>query len=131
MAYIKSDTLQHKQGASCEDFIFNLMKKNGMNVYRQKLYKYQSTIPPKVKSYIPNKLKEMFKIYSFDFFLIDNNKLYTFEVKSKIVKFNKDDRKFDISKIQYKTFEYCERNGIKVRILLPTKENLYLSQFSY
>ncbi len=120
--YILMKTKQHLQGAFAEKLIYSYFKKNKEKVFTQKNIKRNFKLPEEVKEYINKNYSENIKIikileeYPFDILKI-KKQLEVFEIKSKIVKFNKDDRKFDTSKIQIETFKKLSDLNIKVKIL--------------
>lgn len=118
MAYIQYDSKQHKQGKKIENFMFNFLKSKNKKVYRPIGNSMPFKLPLEIKKYIKERNLLFFETYPFDIFLIEGNKLKIIEIKSKSVKFTKDDRKLDISLYQYDIFKHCESSGIKIKIFV-------------
>ena len=113
------NTRQHEQGRIIEDFIFNELKKDNINIYRQENSKnYDFSIPEEIREYLNDEIILLIEKYPFDFFLIEDNKFHIIEVKSKQVKFSKDDRKIDISHSQFDILKELEIKGIPIKMLI-------------
>ena len=110
MAYITGNTKQHIQGSVIEDFIFKEMKENGYDVYIK--------IPEKMKMNIEKNIIKLLNTHTFDFFMIENEKFFVVEVKSKRINFSKDDRKIDISNNQERVFEKLRKRGINCKMVV-------------
>jgi len=118
MAFTRMNTKQHHQGSKLEDFIYHKLKSQGFEVYRQIETKNKFLLPNEIIKYLPSTLISIMEHYPFDFFLIKENKVYVVEVKSKSLKYSKDDRKLDISLTQFNMFKNIEKEGINVKILV-------------
>ncbi|NPA22632.1 MAG: hypothetical protein GXN92_03610, partial [Candidatus Micrarchaeota archaeon] len=101
MAYIIGKTKNHQLGAFWEDFIFDYFKK------KRKV----------VREINPH----------FDFKENDEKGSVLYEVKSKLVKFNKDDRKLDVSDQQLAFYKKALENGqgIKIVVVWYTEKGTY------
>jgi len=114
MAFIRMNTRQHNQGSILEDFIFSYLKNKKFLVYRQD---NSFSMPKEIEKYLDKDIILLMKEYPFDFFLVEDEKLNIIEVKSKVVKFTKDDRKFDISQSQFAIFNTLSQKGINIKLL--------------
>ncbi len=127
MGYIKALTQNHLNGSYWESLVWYL-KSLESNVYTPEEVKKIKDINSELKSFF------LYHKEEFDFIEIKDSKLLLYEIKSKNVRYNKDDRKFDISQKEIDFFEECLNREITVKLGFVWYEdltNFHLKVFDY